>query len=77
VLTWQAPDGAELALLSGDAQGPNGEPLTVIAGKVLTERNRCSPVIACACTWPSGSVRCWRSRWGWCCCAVACNRCAS
>jgi len=40
VLTWQAPDGAELALLSGDAQGPNGEPLTVIAGKVLTEREQ-------------------------------------
>jgi len=40
VLTWQAPDGAELALLSGDAQGPNGEPLTVIAGKVLTERDQ-------------------------------------
>ncbi|MBS4081662.1 heavy metal sensor histidine kinase [Pseudomonas rustica] len=38
VLTWQAPDGAELALLSGEAQGPNGEPLTVIAGKVLSER---------------------------------------
>jgi len=40
VLTWQAPDGAELALLSGEAQGPNGEPLTVIAGKVLTEREQ-------------------------------------
>ena len=40
VLTWQAPDGAELALLSGDAQGPNGEPLTVVAGKVLTEREQ-------------------------------------
>ncbi|SNY15731.1 two-component system, OmpR family, heavy metal sensor histidine kinase CusS [Pseudomonas sp. LAMO17WK12:I6] len=40
VLTWQAPDGAELALLSGDAQGPNGELLTVIAGKVLTEREQ-------------------------------------
>jgi heavy metal sensor kinase len=40
VLAWQAPDGAELALLSGDAQGPNGEPLTVIAGKVLTERDQ-------------------------------------
>ncbi|MGU9851317.1 heavy metal sensor histidine kinase [Pseudomonas koreensis] len=40
VLTWQAPDGAELALLSGEAQGPNGEPLTVIAGKVLTERDQ-------------------------------------
>ncbi|WP_027611154.1 heavy metal sensor histidine kinase [Pseudomonas sp. URIL14HWK12:I6] len=40
VLTWQAPDGAELALLSGDVQGPNGEPLTVIAGKVLTEREQ-------------------------------------
>lgn len=40
VLIWQAPDGAELALLSGDAQGPNGEPLTVIAGKVLTEREQ-------------------------------------
>ncbi|MCU1770863.1 heavy metal sensor histidine kinase [Pseudomonas sp. 13B_3.2_Bac1] len=40
VLTWQAPDGAELALLSGDAQGPNGEPLTVTAGKVLTEREQ-------------------------------------
>jgi two-component system heavy metal sensor histidine kinase CusS len=40
VLTWQAPDGAELALLSGEAQGPNGEPLTVIAGKVLSEREQ-------------------------------------
>lgn len=40
VLTWQAPDGAELALLSGAAQGPNGEPLTVIAGKVLSEREQ-------------------------------------
>lgn len=40
VLTWQAPDGAGLALLSGDAQGPNGEPLTVVAGKVLTEREQ-------------------------------------
>ena len=40
VLIWQAPDGAELALLSGDAQGPNGELLTVIAGKVLTEREQ-------------------------------------
>lgn len=40
VLTWQAPDGAELALLSGDAQGPSGEPLTVIAGKVLSEREQ-------------------------------------
>ncbi|WP_322845493.1 heavy metal sensor histidine kinase [Pseudomonas sp. B33.4] len=40
VLTWQAPDGAELALLSGEAQGPNGEPLTIIAGKVLSEREQ-------------------------------------
>lgn len=40
VLTWQAQDGAELALLSGDAQGPSGEPLTVIAGKVLSEREQ-------------------------------------
>lgn len=40
VLTWQAPDGAELALLSGEARGPNGEPLIVIAGKVLTEREQ-------------------------------------
>lgn len=40
VLTWQAPDGAELALLSGEARGPNGEPLTVIAGKVLSEREQ-------------------------------------
>ncbi|MFW9078996.1 heavy metal sensor histidine kinase [Pseudomonas sp. P2757] len=40
VLTWQAPDGAELALLSGQAQGPNGEALTVIAGKVLSEREQ-------------------------------------
>lgn len=40
VLTWQASDGAELALLSGEAQGPNGEPLTVIAGKVLSEREQ-------------------------------------
>ncbi|MFJ2537244.1 heavy metal sensor histidine kinase [Pseudomonas sp. NPDC087614] len=40
VLTWQAPDGAELALLSGEAQGPNGESLTVIAGKVLSEREQ-------------------------------------
>jgi two-component system heavy metal sensor histidine kinase CusS len=40
VMTWQAPDGAELALLSGAAQGPNGEPLTVIAGKVLSEREQ-------------------------------------
>lgn len=40
VMTWQAPDGAELALLSGEAQGPNGEPLTVIAGKVLSEREQ-------------------------------------
>jgi two-component system heavy metal sensor histidine kinase CusS len=40
VLTWQAPDGVELALLSGEAQGPNGEPLTVIAGKVLSEREQ-------------------------------------
>jgi len=40
VLTWQAPDGSELALLSGDAQGPKGEPLTVIAGKVLIERDQ-------------------------------------
>jgi len=40
VLTWQAPDGAKLALLSGEAQGPNGEPLTVIAGKVLSEREQ-------------------------------------
>ncbi|WP_166218009.1 heavy metal sensor histidine kinase [Pseudomonas atagonensis] len=40
VLTWQAADGAELALLSGEAQGPNGEPLTVIAGKVLSEREQ-------------------------------------
>ncbi|MGY2443777.1 heavy metal sensor histidine kinase [Pseudomonas sp. SDO52101_S400] len=40
VLTWQAPDGAELALVSGQAQGPNGESLTVIAGKVLSEREQ-------------------------------------
>ncbi|WP_426232718.1 heavy metal sensor histidine kinase [Pseudomonas sp. TWP3-2] len=40
VLTWEAPDGAELALLSGEAQGPNGESLTVIAGKVLSEREQ-------------------------------------
>jgi two-component system heavy metal sensor histidine kinase CusS len=40
VLTWPAPDGAELALLSGEAQGPNGELLTVIAGKVLSEREQ-------------------------------------
>ncbi|MFP6832058.1 MAG: heavy metal sensor histidine kinase [Pseudomonas sp.] len=40
VLTWQASDGAELALLSGEARGPNGEPLTVIAGKVLSEREQ-------------------------------------
>ncbi|EUB84492.1 heavy metal sensor histidine kinase [Pseudomonas sp. GM30] len=40
VLTWPAPDGAELALLAGEAQGPNGEPLTVIAGKVLIERDQ-------------------------------------
>ncbi|EJN33030.1 heavy metal sensor histidine kinase [Pseudomonas sp. GM80] len=40
VLTWQAPDGAGLALLSGEAQGPNGEPLTIIAGKVLSEREQ-------------------------------------
>lgn len=40
VLTWQASDGAELALLSGQAQGPNGETLTVIAGKVLSEREQ-------------------------------------
>lgn len=40
VLTWQAPDGVELALLSGEAQGPNGEPLTVLAGKVLSEREQ-------------------------------------
>ncbi len=40
VLIWQASDGAELALLSGEAQGPNGEPLTVIAGKVLSEREQ-------------------------------------
>ncbi|MDD0969239.1 MULTISPECIES: heavy metal sensor histidine kinase [Pseudomonas] len=40
VLTWQAPDGVELALLSGQAQGPNGEALTVIAGKVLSEREQ-------------------------------------
>jgi len=40
VLTWQAGDGAEVALLSGQAQGPNGESLTVIAGKVLSEREQ-------------------------------------
>lgn len=40
VMTWQAPDGAEVALLSGEAQGPNGEALTVIAGKVLSEREQ-------------------------------------
>ena len=40
VMTWQAPDGAEVALLSGEAQGPNGESLTVIAGKVLNEREQ-------------------------------------
>ncbi|MFJ2288874.1 heavy metal sensor histidine kinase [Pseudomonas iridis] len=40
VMTWQAPDGAEVALLSGEAQGPNGESLTVIAGKVLSEREQ-------------------------------------
>lgn len=40
VLTWRAPDGVELALLSGQAQGPNGESLTVIAGKVLSEREQ-------------------------------------
>ncbi|WP_095191644.1 heavy metal sensor histidine kinase [Pseudomonas sp. Irchel 3E19] len=40
VLTWQAPDGAALALVSGEARGPNGESLTVIAGKVLSEREQ-------------------------------------
>ena len=40
VLTWRALDGVELALLSGEAQGPNGEALTVIAGKVLSEREQ-------------------------------------
>lgn len=40
VLTWRALDGVELALLSGAAQGPNGEALTVIAGKVLSEREQ-------------------------------------
>lgn len=40
VMTWQEPDGAAVALLSGQAQGPNGEALTVVAGKVLTEREQ-------------------------------------
>ncbi len=40
VITWQAPDGAAVALLSGQARGPSGEALTVVAGKVLNEREQ-------------------------------------
>ena len=40
VFTWQAPQGAAVALLSGEAQGPNGEALTVVAGKLLIEREQ-------------------------------------
>ncbi|MBK5538323.1 heavy metal sensor histidine kinase [Pseudomonas sp. TH05] len=40
VQTWQATDGAAVALLAGAAVGPRGEALTVIAGKVLSEREQ-------------------------------------
>ncbi|MCF4995436.1 heavy metal sensor histidine kinase [Pseudomonas syringae] len=40
VLTWQAPRGAAVALISGQAQGPDGEGLKIIAGKVLSEREQ-------------------------------------
>ena len=40
VVTWQAPGGDAVALLSGQARGPSGEALTVVAGKVLSEREQ-------------------------------------
>jgi len=40
VQTWQASDGAAVALLAGAAVGPRGEALTVVAGKVLSEREQ-------------------------------------
>ena len=40
VRTWQAEDGAAVALLAGAAVGPRGEALTVVAGKVLSEREQ-------------------------------------
>lgn len=40
VQTWQATDGAAVALLAGAAVGPRGEALTVVAGKVLSEREQ-------------------------------------
>ena len=40
VMTWQAPDGAEWRCCPAKLRGPNGESLTVIAGKVLSEREQ-------------------------------------
>ena len=40
VRLWPGPDDVPVALLAGQARGPKGEALTVVAGKVLSEREQ-------------------------------------